>query len=298
MMTKEVAQKIAELVESKTVGVKCKVVELKRTNDVRAIGIEMKKDGSRLAETADISKIHSENMTEKDIDNVACYIAKLYASRNMDVQNAILQRFGGGPQKVTESVVFRVVNAEMNKKRLKEMPHFNVLDLAVVYTAPVKHEKYGTIGYGDITNKFVEKTGISEHELYEIARENTKKHYEFFAEHIKQHFIKTGVPEWMLGQFDIPMYVCTSKDGVAGAAIMLYPEYFVPVAEKEGCDLYIIPCSIHEVLAVPVTFTDDPDGLRELCNEVNTEEVKPEEVLGNTIYRYVKEKNEIVIVQA
>ena len=77
---------------------------------------------------------------------------------------------------------------------------------------------------------------------------------------------------------------------------MLYGEYFEELAGKLKSDLYIIPSSIHEVIAVPATGLS-PDGIIKMVSEVNENEVDDEEILGYSIYKYDLEAKKFEIVK-
>ena len=87
----------------------------------------------------------------------------------------------------------------------------------------------------------------------------------------------------------------TNSRRLYGAAVMDYPEYFESLSEKTGGDLYILPSSIHEVIAVPEKFME-PDALREMVMEVNASELDREEFLSDNVYRYSRKTGEIMIV--
>ena len=75
---------------------------------------------------------------------------------------------------------------------------------------------------------------------------------------------------------------------------MLYKEYLEIVAERMNGDFYILPSSIHELLAVPVSNTG-LEQLREMVKEVNDNVVAPEEILGYEVYRYNRETGEVEV---
>lgn len=50
-------------------------------------------------------------------------------------------------------------------------------------------------------------------------------------------------------------------------------------------DLYVLPASIHEVIAIPANGVG-PDVLRKMVAEVNADEVADEEILSGNVYRY------------
>ena len=66
---------------------------------------------------------------------------------------------------------------------------------------------------------------------------------------------------------------------------MLYEEPIHELAEQVGGDLYILPSSVHEVIAVPADF-DSPEELAEMVYEINMEQVDINDRLSNQVYHY------------
>ena len=60
------------------------------------------------------------------------------------------------------------------------------------------------------------------------------------------------------------------------------------MAEKIGSDLYILPSSIHEVIAVSTDF-GSPDELAEMVYEINMDQVDINDRLSNQVYCYDKD---------
>ena len=69
---------------------------------------------------------------------------------------------------------------------------------------------------------------------------------------------------------------------------MLYEEGLHGLAEKLGSDLYIMPSSIHEVIAVSANM-GDPNELAEMVAEINMDQVSLDERLSNQVYHYDKD---------
>ena len=84
------------------------------------------------------------------------------------------------------------------------------------------------------------------------------------------------------------MYVITNESKLFGAASMLYEEPLHKLAEKIGSDLYILPSSIHEVIAVSADF-GSPDELAEMVYEINMDQVDINDRLSNQVYCYDKD---------
>ena len=86
-------------------------------------------------------------------------------------------------------------------------------------------------------------------------------------------------------------YVLTNTN-LASSKISL--EELDEAAKKMNGDFYILPSSIHELLAVPVS-TAEIEELRQMVKEVNDNEVAPEEILGYEVYRYNRETGEVEV---
>ena len=71
------------------------------------------------------------------------------------------------------------------------------------------------------------------------------------------------------------------------------------IATRLDSDLYIIPSSIHETIAIPDNAIDGiitPEELSVMIKITNEEEINPEERLSNNLYHYNKNLKTITIV--
>ena len=77
---------------------------------------------------------------------------------------------------------------------------------------------------------------------------------------------------------------------------MLYEENLHQLAERLGDNLYIMPSSIHEVLAIPAeTEKNDLDYLKDMVYTANMDTVLPEERLSNNVYYYDKDLRKLTM---
>lgn len=190
-----------------------------------------------------------------------------------------------------DKVFFQLINTEKNKEMLKTMPHREYLDMSIIYRTLCYRNEYG-IGSAMINNDIMKKMNLTEEELYKAAYENTEKLFPPVSEPIS---------DMLEGKMDIPgellfppeakvMYVITNSNGVNGAATMLYNEPLDNIARKLGTDLYILPSSIHEVIAVS-TEIGDLEEISGIVRDVNENVIKPSEILSDNVYKYsMKEK--------
>lgn len=195
-----------------------------------------------------------------------------------------------------DNIVFQLVNTEMNKEMLADVHHREYQDLSVVYRWVVKVEKDGVQSIV-MRNALAEQLGLNEEQLFKLAAENTRRIFlpvvKSMNEVICEMFVKDGMPreaaEMMIDEMaaDNVMYVISNNTGINGAVSMLYENELHKLANQMEDDLYVLPSSVHEVIAVPASL-GDPYELAEMVSEINMNEVALEERLSNQVYHYDK----------
>lgn len=194
-------------------------------------------------------------------------------------------------EKMLETVVYRIMNRDANAELLDKMPHMRIMDLAAAYYC-ILDQEYCILDQEDgyymgtfISWEYCGYFGIHKEELDAAARRNTEAGG-FITWKLSEIL---GLPEEIRPVPDL-MYVMTNQAALYGAAIILYEDYFRSLAEQTGGDLYILPSSIHELIAVPVT-DGDLAGLQDIVKEVNGKEeaASPYEVLSDNVYRYSRD---------
>ena len=76
---------------------------------------------------------------------------------------------------------------------------------------------------------------------------------------------------------------------------MLYTRLLKKLADSLATDLYILPSSVHELIITPGDGENET-FLKQLVREVNELEVSREEVLSDSVYRYLRKEGKIVRV--
>lgn len=203
--------------------------------------------------------------------------------------------------KLKDKVFFSLINAEHNRELLNTVPHREFEDLAIVYRWNIGSDSMGT--YTNLVNNdLAEKEGLTENDLYNAANKNTKELFPVLVKNMNEVISEiifgdselSGEMEkefkevMMETQDERSMYVITNESKLFGAASMLYEEPLHELAEKIGSDLYILPSSIHEVIAVSADF-GSPDELAEMVYEINMDQVDINDRLSNQVYCYDKD---------
>jgi len=195
-----------------------------------------------------------------------------------------------------DNIIMVLVNTEQNKELLKSVPNRPYQDLSIIYRWVVDQSDDG-ISSTIINDTLAERIDMKEEELYQLAVENTKEIFpptvKSMNEVIRDMFAKDGMPEDMFEMMidempdDRAMYVISNERGINGAVSMLYENELHRLAERIGTDLYIMPSSVHEIIAVS-SHMGDPNTLAQMVNEINMDQVALEERLSNQVYHYDK----------
>lgn len=206
-----------------------------------------------------------------------------------------------------DNVVFQLVNTEQNQSMLAEIPHREFQDLSIIYRWMLESGEEG-IGSVLVNDQIAEQMGMTEEQLFMAAAQNTRNLMppvvKEMSEMLCEMFIKDGMPaetaKAMVQEVppDKSMYVITNRQNVNGATSMLYEEELHKLAESLGDDLYILPSSIHEVLAVPVSISGAPEEMADAVSEINMSCVCLEERLSNQVYHYDKDLRKLSLATA
>ncbi len=201
-------------------------------------------------------------------------------------------------EQAKNNIIMQLVNTGQNKEMLENLPHREFQDLSIIYRWLVDKDREG-IASAMVNVNLAEKLGMNEEQLFQAAVVNTKSllppTYRSMNDVIREMFMKDGImPLEFMDMIveevpdDHAMYVISNDKGINGAASMLYEDGLHELAEKLGSDLYIMPSSVHEVIAVSVNI-GDPNELAQMVAEINMEDVPLEERLSNQVYHYDKD---------
>lgn len=202
-----------------------------------------------------------------------------------------------------DNIVFQVINTLQNEDMLRDMPHREFQDLSIIYRWVVKVDENG-IQSSVIRNNLAEKLGMNEEQLFKCAVENTRKIFpptvKSMNDVIREMFMSDGMPvevaDMMIGEMpeDKMMWIISNERGINGACSMLYEDNLHKLAMELETDLYILPSSVHECIAVSASM-GDPNELAEMVNEINMDQVALEDRLSNQVYHYDKDARRLTL---
>ena len=195
-----------------------------------------------------------------------------------------------------DQIVMRLINYENNKSLLEDVPYILWNDLAIVFLCMIDEDNNG-IMTTLIDKSQLEKWGVTDNELWEKARENTRRLFPPVLHPMNEILLSNDV---MFDEDiekvcrDAKMYVLGNKRNISGAVTMLYEDVLEEVSRTLKNDLVIIPSSIHELIIIP-NENSDYEALKGMVAEVNEIVVNPRERLSNNIYIYSMETKTITM---
>ena len=233
-----------------------------------------------------------------DLETVLKQMAKKYAEALAHVDD---YQADINIEHFKDNVVMCLVNTEQNRELLADVPNRKFHDLSVIYRWVVGQFDDG-VGHIMVSNELAELAGMTEEELFRCAAENTKRINPICIESMSDMFRKMlgcDIPKEItdeINSMDNQLWIISNSSGINGAVSMLYEENLHQLAERLGDNLYILPSSIHEVIAVPAeNAKDDLDYLKEMVYTANMDAVLPEERLSNNVYYYDKDLRKLTM---
>ena len=198
-------------------------------------------------------------------------------------------------EKVRDRICYRLVGRDRNRELLEDMPHVGFLDMAVCFFYAYQDEAFGE-GSIPVHNPHMEAWETDTAELLALARRNTRRLFPWECRTLEEVLDELDGPSVQEdGWIGLPLRVLSNDRRAYGAACLLYPGVLEGIAEKEGCSLYILPSSIHEVILLPDDGEIVPDELKKMVAEVNRSYVAAEEVLTDSLYYFNMQNKEVVV---
>lgn len=202
-------------------------------------------------------------------------------------------------EKMKIQIIFTLINTDRNEELLKKTPHRKFHDLSVVYRLLVAQDSdKQTLQSILIQDPVAEVLGLSEEELYAMAKENTRRL-------LPPRIVSMGeLLHECAGNVEVPVeeeipdvssYVITNRIQLNGAASILYGDILEEAAAKMGTDVYVIPSSIHEMILMPDKDIDLAD-LECLVFNTNATEVLPQDYLSDSVYHYSRDTRTLIVV--
>lgn len=298
-----VGEKFKEFLPEKYQNAQVEIRPVDKVNSkLDGLSIRVNEPGMNISPTIYVNHMYEDYVTTENLNATLERAAEGFM-KAMEQKESINVNELTNAECAKDKIVFQLINTEQNKEMLANMPHREFKDLSVIYRMVVKIDGEG-IASTPVHNGLADTLGFTEEQLFKLAAENTKRLLppvvKSMNDVMREIFMKDGMPpeiaDMMLGEMppEQQMYVISNNKGINGAVSMLYEDGLHDLAEKLGSDLYIMPSSIHEVIAVS-TDLGNPNELAAMVAEINMDQVALDERLSNQVYHYDKELRKVTL---
>lgn len=265
-----------------------------KNNGVILQGLLITEEGQSVSPTIYLDAFWELYQNGMSVGEIVKEIICIYKSNMPEEQISMdfFREFG----KVRDRISFKLIHANKNAELLEQIPHVLFLDLAICFYYAYFSTELGS-GVVLIYNSHVEMWNTSTAELMKLALVNTERIFgadiRSMEEILQEHFCENGEDVSFL--HEPPMYVLSNQKGIYGAACLLYPGLLETLSGEWEANLFILPSSVHEVILLPDTGSEDCIELKQMVSEVNASQKEQEGVLSDHIYYYDRTKKQIEI---
>lgn len=181
------------------------------------------------------------------------------------------------------------------------------MDLGIVFYYIFEENFANGCGACLITNNIMNawENNISVDTLYDIAIDNINL-LGCEVIHVSDFMCRMArmndAPELYISQLkeamsNVPMHIVTNDYNMYGASLVFFNKNICKqLAKNYDDDLYIMPASIHETIIVPVSSAENTKDIKDLVKSANKNDVRPEDLLSDSVYMYSRETAKISIV--
>ncbi len=253
-------------------------------------GLSIRLPGQKAAVSINLDDLYGDYRNGKAVEEILGETAEKAAKVPVQEDLGWLENLA----EVQPHLFVRLSNAVINRDLLQKVPHRRITDLALT-----AHVEIGMSSEKEVlcstmvNNSLLEMYGIKADKLIDLALENSVSRMPALIERTDYFMRRWNLSESGNGKTEL--MTVTNRQMINGAAVLFYPGVLDTLGRTLG-DYYVIPSSIHEVLALPDSQADF-EGLTDLVRRVNAMAVSPQEKLSDHLYHYdcVTEKFETAI---
>ena len=270
-----------------------KLHTVQKVNGVILHGITVMKEGVSIVPTLYLESYYDELIRGMPLNDVVHRFILEYdkAAIHDDFDISFFEYY----EKVKPHLGYKLINYEMNRSLLKDVPHKRYLDLAIVCYCNIVDDRIGK-GTILIRNEHLDIWKIEKDILISDSLRNMPVMFPAeiinMADLLKELYDDPA--QLICGK--LPMYVLTTRARMYGAAAILYSGQLEAIAREVEDDFYLLPSSIHEIIILPQKYGTDEEYLSQMVDEINHEQVDIEEILSNHAYLYSRFTKDITLL--
>ncbi|BCJ94901.1 hypothetical protein acsn021_24700 [Anaerocolumna cellulosilytica] len=287
-----------------------------KNNSIELDCLIIRKDRDKVSPNIYLNTYYEIYMEGQSLDDIVDEIIQVYEDTKGEGEGeALALRYN--LEEMKPYIIYRLVNYKKNKKLLEGVPYISFLDLAITFHCLVKNTEEG-IGTIRVTNEHLNEWGIDIEELKEYAVLNTPKLFPPMIKTMQDIMEDMFQQESHMNEMERPindleqdntaqehledlcidetMYVISNAKSINGASCLIYPNVIKNLSELLDTDLYILPSSIHEIIALKADNRASKEYLLSMVADVNGSQVPEEDILSYNIYFYSKKRAALTVL--
>lgn len=266
----EFAQKVVEIIESKT----DKEIEIKsiQKNNITKLGIIVKDKYKSYAPT-----FYVDDFMDKSVEIMANTILNFKCNNmNEDIVSSAKNIMNDNDE-IFKRLTMKLLNKEKNIN--SDALSYDLGNGLIAQFIIVLNEEMSVT----IKQDFADNKGFTKEQLFKIAKENLTNEIDIvnMAKFLSKN-ADIGFPFPVL-----PIYIITNKRKMYGASCV-YAKGLKDILTTYIGDFYLLPSSIHEMIAVP---KDDIESYKDMVQSVNSSVLSDEDYLSDNIYDLISDGN-------
>lgn len=262
------------------------IEETLKTNNLIRQGLLICRKGESISPMIYLESYEKRYNNGEEMEQILREIAELRLQLGCENQNILSELMDYGTLK--QNLTFSMCDPELNQGQLKCYVHTNRGKYMAMYRVIIGMNEHGTASML-VTENHLKIWKITEEQLYEdtIKAEKTRG-FELFRmdeltdriNHSEDSFTVTNLLKSSDKEIRDYMYVLTNHSRNFGAGAIMHDDLLEEVGNIIGCDYFILPSSIHELVLVPDVANHSQKELEEKVSEINETEVEPEDIFS------------------
>ena len=279
----EVAEKLQTAQDPFSGQFRVNVKDVEKANGMSYRGIEVADGQTGMGVAINMDKHYKMYLAGKPVDEIVDLVQQQAADafeKRPDVDISRVKDY----ESLCSNVMMAVVSKEKNAEYLRNVPHFDMADLSIIYRVNVGGSRDHGIGVVTVDNRLLNSVGVSQDQFQKDVFDQVLA---------GDPPILRSLSEVLGGIFigddsgpDGSLFLATNNDALYGASVIAIPGFLDQAAEQLGGSFYILPSSVHEVLFLKNNQEISVQELESMVQDINESIVSPEEQLSDRVYHY------------
>lgn len=275
-----------------------------KTNDLELTGMRARTEGVDISPNLYLDDYYDEYSKGQSYEETLLRIGDAYNGALVEAWKVKPNTLDLSFDKIQDLLDVQIVDATLNRNRLRELAHTNLgCGFVATYNIVYKETEDGRASM-PVTRDTIPLIGVSLETIHETAFKNMEENRpatfvdmgaKMFSFGYSESDDKNYLSEDMEISDDVPMYVLSTTSLFNGATALWYKDSLKTIGKILGDDFFALPSSRHEFIIVPKHLAPSPNDLARTVVSVNSNELDPKDLLSNKVLAYRRNQEKLYI---